>query len=183
LYAGRLAPTKGVHTAIRALGCLGPSRDSVRLDVLGRGDPDYERSLRRLVDDLGLSRHVTFREGVARDQMPSILAEYDVLIFPSEWEEPLARMPMEAMAAGLAVVGTTTGGSGELLRHDENALTFRAGDPVNLADQVRRLLHDPVLCRRLADTGRADVQARFTIDRMVTDLECFLRGVAQGAEA
>lgn len=178
LYAGRLAPTKGVHVAIRALAQLGDLRESVTLDVVGGGEPQYEQSLRNLVQQLGLSEQITFRSSVPRDQMPDLLAQYDVLVFPSQWEEPLARMPMEAMAAGLVVVGTTTGGSGELLRHEDTALTFEAGDAAGLAHQVRRLLIDPELQERLLRNGSAEVHSRFTIERMIDCLDEYLRGIA-----
>jgi len=120
---------------------------------------------------------VTFHEPVSRDDMPGLMQEFDVLVFPSVYEEPLARITQEAMASGLVVVGTTTGGTKEILRHGETGLTFAPGDAEGLAEQVARLMTDPDLRFRLAHAGRQTVLKDFTLDRMVTEIEAYLRDV------
>src|SRR5207302_2996065 len=117
LYAGRLTRTKGVHTAIRAMALLAREATAVpvSLDIVGGGDTGYERALRSLVDEHDLGDRVHFRGGVSRPEMPRILEQYDALLLLSEWQEPFARIVLEAMAAGLVVVGTTTGGTREIL--------------------------------------------------------------------
>ena len=106
--------------------------------------------------------------------MPALLQQFDALVFPSIYEEPLARMTQEAMASGLVVVGTTTGGTAEILRDGETGLTFAPEDADALADQVVRLVSDPDLRRRLVQTGRQTVQEKFTLDRMVGDIDAYL---------
>jgi glycogen(starch) synthase len=175
LYAGRLVPEKGVPTAIRALALLAGRRaERVTLDLVGSGEPHYERRLRHLVADHGLDSRVSFCGSVARTLMPATLARHHALVLPSEWAEPLPRIPMEAMATGLVVIGTTTGGSGELLVEGKTALTFAPGDAPGLARQIERLLDDPTLGPRLAASGRRWVEARFTLGRMVDQLEAVL---------
>jgi glycosyltransferase involved in cell wall biosynthesis len=115
---------------------------------------------------------------VARAQAPHVLAEHDVLIFPSEWEEPFARSVLEGMAAGLTVIGSTTGGTGEILVEGQTGLTFTAGDSQELARQIGRLAQDPALRRRLAANGRSIVTRRFTLQRMVDELEAALVAIA-----
>ena len=127
-----------------------------------------------------LHEFVTFNGPVSKDEMPAILQDFDVLIFPSIYEEPLARMTQEAMASGLVVVGTTTGGTKEILRNGETGLTFMPEDADGLAKQVARLTTGPDLCCRLAQAGRQTVLEKFTLDRMVREIEtylvdCFLR--------
>jgi glycogen(starch) synthase len=106
--------------------------------------------------------------------MPSILQQFDILIFPSIYEEPLARMTQEAMASGLVVVGTTTGGTGEILSEGETGLTFAPEDEEGLADQVTRLITDPDLYCRLSQAGRQTVLENFTLDKMVNEIEAYL---------
>ena len=113
--------------------------------------------------------------------MPAILQQFDVLIFPSIYEEPLARMTQEAMISGLVVVGTTTGGTKEILRDGETGLTFAPGDADGLAEQVTRLVADPDLCCRLAQAGRQTVLENFTLDKMVKEIEVYLQEVINGA--
>jgi glycogen synthase len=172
LYLGRLEPEKGVHTAIKAVSRLIlANRSTVTLDLFGRGDPDYVAKLQRLVKQNHLEGHVFLRGYVLHNQVPTVLAEHDTLIFPSEWEEPFARTILEAMAAGLVVIGTTTGGSGEILVEDRTGLTFPAGDAGLLASQIQQLQSDPTLQKRLAEAGQRCVVENFSFTRMVDQLE------------
>ena len=176
LYAGQLVQHKGVHTAIEAMARLASkwSTDQIHLTVVGSGHPDYEALLRHLVERERLQNYVTFEKPVSKDKMPALLNQFDVLVFPSIYEEPLARMTQEAMASGLVVVGTTTGGTGEILRHGETGLTFEPEDADGLAEQVTRLIIDPDLCCRLAQAGRQTVLENFTLDKMVKEIEAYL---------
>lgn len=176
LYAGQLVHHKGVHTAIEAMAKLVNERkiNQLSLTLVGSGHPDYEAFLHELVERERLDDYVTFHAPVSKDDMPDIFQQYDVLIFPSIYEEPLARVTQEAMASGLVVVGTTTGGTEEILRDGENGLTFAAEDADGLADQVCRLIADPDLCCRLAQAGRETVLENFTLDKMVKEIEAYL---------
>lgn len=183
LYAGSLVPHKGVHTAIEAMEHLVRTGRGagVTLALVGSGHPAYEARLRRMVNDADLESFVHFHGRVPREQMPDVLAGHDALIFPSIWEEPLARMMQEAMAAGLVVIGTTTGGSGELLVDGETGLTFAAEDAYGLARQIERLDADPTLRRRLAQQGRKRVVRDFDLRRMIDEIDTYVRRVARQA--
>ncbi len=183
LYAGQLVHHKGVHTAINAMAKLVKERgvDQIHLTLVGSGHPDYETFLHNLVERQGLCNYVTFHRPVSKDEMPDILQQFDVLIFPSIYEEPLARMTQEAMVSGLVVVGTTTGGTKEILREGETGLTFAPDDADGLAEQIGRLSADIGLRRRLAQAGRQTVLENFTIDRMVKKIEIYLQDVISSA--
>jgi glycosyltransferase involved in cell wall biosynthesis len=175
LYMGRLERIKGVHTVVNAMQALDAP---VTLDILGGGEPDYMAALQAMIVQAGTQDRVHFLGAVPRVQIPQVLAQHDVLLFPSEWHEPFARSVLEAMAAGLVVIGTTTGGTGEVLVEGDTGLTFPAGDAERLATQIRRLVADPVLCRRLAAAGRRTVRQYYTLGRMVDELEAELHTIA-----
>ncbi len=184
VYVGRLTPEKGVHTAIRALALLAHRIDRpITLDLIGSGSPDYERELKTLVQRSGLEGYVSFRGSLPRDEMPTALTQYDALLFPSEWEEPFARTVLEAMAARLVVIGTITGGTGEVLLEGETGLTFPAGDAAALARQIQHLHDNRPLRTRLAEAGRERVRSRFTFKRMADELESALQEIAESAKA
>jgi glycosyltransferase involved in cell wall biosynthesis len=176
LFAGRIAKEKGLHTAIEALTLLqnGPECPEVRLTVAGpTQEADYLAFLRRRIEACGLAPRVHFLGAIPREAMPQLYRSHDALLFPSIWEEPFSIGLLEAMASGLAVVGTTTGGSREVLREGVNALTFPPGDAPALAHQVRALC-DPALRQRLGREARRNVEERFSMDRMVDRVEAFL---------
>jgi len=176
LYAGQLVQHKGVHTAIEALSRLVQKRgiDQISLTLVGSGHPKYEAFLRELVKREHLQGFVTFHNPISKDEMPAFLQGFDILVFPSIYQEPLARIVQEAMFSVLVVVGTNTGGTKELLRHGENGLTFTPEDAEGLADQIDRLRTDPDLYDRLAQSGRKTVLEKFTLEIMVDEIEAFL---------
>lgn len=171
LYAGRLSPDKGVHTIIESLGHLKTRKLSVCVSIVGGGAPDYVAQLQQRADELGVAELVHFRGSVPRESMPTIMQEHDVLLFPSAWPEPLARTVQEAMACGLVVIGTTTGGTPEILEDGVNGLTFPAEDSRTLAAKVARLSADPALCECLARAARKTVEDKFSLDQMVGEIE------------
>ena len=180
LVAGRMRPEKGVHTAIEAFARLcRPGGEAARLSLtlLGDGPASYVGRLKRQVAAAGLEEVVTFRPPVPRAEMPAILIEHDVLLLPSEYEEPIARAMQEGMAMGLLVIGTVTGGSGELLVHEETGLVFEAGDPRSLAATLSRALHEPDLARAVAREGQKRVREAFTIEKTIARIEAYLRRV------
>jgi glycosyltransferase involved in cell wall biosynthesis len=179
VYVGALANHKGVETLLQAMALLAGERrdENISLALAGSGHPDYVSRLRAFVTANGLDENVTFLGRLEHVAVPGLLAQHDALVFPSEWLEPFARTPLEAMLAGLPVITTLTGGTRELVESECNALAFEAGDGEALAFQIRRLAWDPVLAQRLADAGRASVLARFTLNRMIAGIDAYLRSV------
>jgi glycosyltransferase involved in cell wall biosynthesis len=90
-------------------------------------------------------------------------------------QEPFARVVLEALASGLAVVAAETGGTTEIIRHDETGLVFRPGDAQDLAVQMHRLIMEQGLRERLATCGQAEVLERFSLEHMVDSIEQLLQ--------
>ncbi len=171
LYVGRFSEDKGVLTALKAMA-IACDQFPGELHLYGRGDADYEAELKRFAEAEKL--RVEFRSAKAAE-MPDIYRQHDALLFTSEWEEPFALTPLEAMACGLPVIGTTTGGSIELLRHGDNALTYQAGDPAELARRILELDADANLRARIAQTGYHEVRERLNEELIVSQIETYLR--------
>ena len=178
LYVGQMISQKGAHTAIAALGLLAKEKDfsGLTLTLAGGGlQPDYEKKLRALPAQLGIADRVIFLGKVPRADLPRVYAEHDVLVFPSEWDEPFAITPLEAIHSGLAVVGTTTGGSGELFRNRETAMTFAAGDAADCARAIRELCGNRELFEKITANARHEVRTKHTLDAMVDKIEANLK--------
>jgi glycogen(starch) synthase len=179
LYAGRLTPDKGVHTAIEALGKLIHQRgiNNLKLTIVGVGDPTYETYLRHLVQQEDVDSFVTFLGAQPKEAMPTLYNQADIFLFTSIWQEPFGRVLVEAMASGAAVVGTATGGAKEIMIENENALVFPPGDAASLATQIARLVESPSLLQRLAKTGRQIALEKFDIHRMTEEIEAYLEAM------
>lgn len=180
VYTGSLIASKGVITAVEALGLLQQQgkADGLHLTLVGSGHPDYEAHLRARVEALDIGERVTFYGRVPREKIAGILAEQDVFLFTSVYEEPIARTVMEAMAAELTVIATGVGGQAEMLEDGVNALTFAPEDHHMLAKHILHLKEDSTLCQRLATAGQQSVLQHFTLARMVDEMEVWLQEIA-----
>ncbi|MCB8968162.1 MAG: glycosyltransferase family 4 protein [Ardenticatenaceae bacterium] len=176
LVAGRVAAEKGVHTVINAFAQLKDQKmvNRFALTILGDGPAEYMAYVRGLVQQHGLEEIVTFQPPVPREQMPQVLSQYHIFILPSEYAEPLARAGQEAMGMGLLVVGTTTGGSGELTIHRQTGYVFAAGDAGSLAAQLQDIAHNPQQAELIAQAGQEMVLSHFHMDRMGDEVEQYL---------
>lgn len=176
LQAGRVSDDKGVHTAVEAVGYIVREQGlcDVHLTVAGTGRADYLARLHEIVQRFDLDRHVTMIDWLPRERMPELMAKCHVLLLPTITEEPFARVVLEAMASGLAVVAADTGGTSEIVQHEKTGLLFSANDSRGLATQLLRVAQDDGLRQQLATNGQQIVRERFDLERMVDQLEVFL---------
>jgi glycosyltransferase involved in cell wall biosynthesis len=179
LYAGRISPEKGIQTAIQAVEDLVHRRGihTVKLLIAGGGQQGYVAQLRQTVSQANLEDYITFLGLLPKETMPDLYRKVDVFLFTSTWQEPFGRVLVEALAAGVVVVGTATGGSAEIL--GENVLAFAPGDAAGLADQILRLLEQPELRRQLVENGKQRAVRYFDNTRMVDEIEAYLSSVLE----
>lgn len=182
LYAGRLTAEKGVHVLLAAWQQVvrGYMRDDVHLQIAGSGEPAYEEALRTQVAKAGMADSVEFLGRVPEEEMPALYRRQDVLVVPSTWPEPFARVLLEGMAAGLAVVATTVGGNSEAIRHQRDGLLVRPGDSMDLAFKLLHLADHPEERELLGEQGRQKVLETFSEARMLDQIEAILREVICG---
>lgn len=170
VWVGRLAPDKGVMTALKAMRQVSGKFEG-SLHIYGKGDADYTSELKQFVSQHNLP--VVF-SSAGMEEMPTIYQNHDALLFTSEWAEPFALTPLEAMASGLPVIGTTTGGSREIFRHHDNALTYTAGNPEELGERILELVQSPALRSRIARTGQAEVRGTYALPVITDQIEEYL---------
>lgn len=179
LVAGRISPEKGIHTLLHGIGKLMSRTPPLELTVTVKGDgPDpYRRQLEAIVADKKLGSIVNFEPPVHYSQMPEVLDNYDILVLPSEWDEPLASILLEAMAAGMLVLGTPTGGSPEVLKDMETGMVFEAGSAEQLAEKLSLAIERPELAEELARNGNRLVMRDFGLSTTVDRIEYHLRRI------
>jgi len=180
LYMGRLSNDKGVHVAIKAVGLLAQTYaiQNFKLTIVGDGEPEYESYLRDLVLEEGVERFVNFLPAQPKESIPSLYCKADILLFTSIWPEPFGRVIVEAMAAGVAVVGSAVGGAAEILTDNVNALVVNPGNVEALAGKLKQLIESPALRRRLQDAARWTAVNQFDLKLMVDGIEDYLRALA-----
>jgi glycosyltransferase involved in cell wall biosynthesis len=148
-FAGRLAVEKGIHVLVEALALM---QGRVTAKVLIIGDGEERDSVIQTLQARGLADSVTLT-GFVEDIGP-MLARSDVVVVPS-LREGFGRVVIEALAAGVPVIASATGGIVELVRDQENGLLVPAGDAHALAAAIVRVLSDRDLAAHLRDGARA----------------------------
>lgn len=170
--AGRLFRGKGQDVVIRALPLVRREFPDVRLLIVGADDRQamrgsFTEELKLLARELAVEENVIFAG--QRSDMPAVMASATVFALPSD-EEPFGLVFAEAMAMRKPVVALDNGGTPEVVDHGRSGLLSAPGDQRGLASNILTLLRDPELARRMGDYGRAQVEARFTADRMATEV-------------
>jgi glycosyltransferase involved in cell wall biosynthesis len=111
-----------------------------------------------------------------REDVPGLLSIFDVFCLPSIYEG-LPLTVLEAMAAGIPVVGADVLGINEVVRHNENGLLFPSNEQEKLEECLHLLLEDDALRRRLSLAGRDSVKERYSIEKMIENYEHLFRSV------
>lgn len=135
LALSRLVPVKGVHFLIDAFARVYKQMPSARLLIAGMGDEHYIERLKTQVEGLGLQDVVRFLGNIPDVEKPFKAA--DVFVAPYLWPEAFGLSILEAMAAGLPVIGSNSGGIAELLGYGSRGLLSQEG---NVDDLTRCLL-------------------------------------------
>jgi 2-deoxystreptamine N-acetyl-D-glucosaminyltransferase/2-deoxystreptamine glucosyltransferase len=157
LYAGRLAPNKGLHTLLDAWAHVAPARGAVTL-VLAGADGGEAARLRRQTAELGLGDRVRLVGHLDEPTYHAAVAGCRAFVLPSAWEA-FGIVLLEAMACGKPVVATAVGGVPEVVRDGTDGLLVPSGDPSALAEALDRVLGEPALAEALGAAGRIRAQA------------------------
>ncbi len=146
--ASRLVKKNAVDQIIRALTYL---PENFRLFIAGEGGEEEE--LRRLVQKLKLGERVIFGGTISHQKLPLYLKICDIFVRPSR-SEGLGSSFIEAMAAGLPVIGTPVGGIPDFLEDGKTGLFCKVNDPEDIAKQIRRLAEDKKLRETIIRSAR-----------------------------
>ena len=159
-FVGRVVPEKGVDVLVAALASL-----PARLLIVGDG---AARAALEAQTSAWAAGKATFAGAVADSDVPDYIACMDVLVLPSRttpsWAEQFGHVLIEAMAAGIPIVGSSSGAIPEVI--GEAGLLFPEGDAVALRAQIAALLDDAALRKRLVALGRARVERLYTNDHV-----------------
>jgi len=178
--AARLIERKGQHHLLRAVARL-HERSTRRVQVTLVGTGDAEAMLRDLAERLGLADAVTFRGFVPRAAMPAEYHAADIFVLPSQ-HEGMSIALLEAMASGLPVIVTDTGGTAELVRDGENGKIVPWADVNALTDALASLADAAAARLRMGAEGRRRA-VRFGWPALAARYVDLCAQVAQGAGA
>ncbi|MBW4023689.1 MAG: glycosyltransferase [Proteobacteria bacterium] len=176
-----LEPYRGFHVFMRALPRLQVARPDLHVTLVGHDQPGYgalpadgttwrETMMREMAGKLDLER-VHFLGQVPYDTHVALMRRSDAHVYLS-YPFVASWSLREAMAIGVAIVGSDTAPVREFITHEETGLLTPFLEPDRLADSILRLLDDPTLSRRLRRRARLHAEAH--LDRRA-HLDDFVR--------
>lgn len=171
---GRMEPPKAQEVYLEAMSLVRRCVPSVRGILVGDGRRREE--LLRLRAQFALGDVVTFSGSVPPDEIPSLLAGFDVFVLSSNWEG-LPMVLIEAQAAGVPIVATAVGGVPEVVHDGATGLLVPPRDPTALAGAIVRLLEDQALRWQLGVNAAAHAEREFDIRRLARQTAAMYREV------
>jgi glycosyltransferase involved in cell wall biosynthesis len=153
LAVARLIERKGLGDLIRALALL--ERGRFELEIVGGGADQHV--LRDLATQLGVAEDIRFLGPLPRAEVAERYRAADLFTLPSS-AEAFGNVFAEALASGLPIVGSATGGIPDLVEHGSNGLLVPPGDVHALAGAIRYLADDPELRTEMALRNRAKAE-------------------------
>ena len=172
-YASLVAPYKGTDVLIEALSLLHDAGVEFEATIAGGTFvPEFAEALKEFVAAEGMQSKVQFTGVLSRQELMELYKTHNVLAFPSRFEEPFGISQIEAMAAGLTLVTSGTGGAGEIVAvSGQDGLLFESENPLDLADVLAALPADPERWGTIAANGQQRALTEFSQTKAVEQLE------------
>ena len=180
LSVSRLVEKKGIVDALNAVALL--VRDGMACRYMIAGDGPLRPDLEARVRVLGISGHVHFLGSRTTDQVRQLMSDADIFLAPgikaaNADEEGIPVTLMEAMASGLPVVTTLTGGVGELIEDGRTGFVVPVKDAQALAEKVRFILASPDKAAEVADNARRWILEQYEVGTLNRAFESILNGM------
>jgi glycosyltransferase involved in cell wall biosynthesis len=173
---GLFRPRKGLEVLLRALAALKSHGRAVRLRAVGPFEtPQYEAEIHRVVAGLGLAADIDWRG--FRSNVSAELAAMDLFVFPSILPEGMPMVLLEAMAAGVPVIGTDVPGVTDVIRDGGDGLLVPPGDADILATAIDNVMDGRVNWQTLRQTAHARQSSHFSAASMAAGVADVYRNV------
>jgi len=157
---------KAHEVLLAAAASLAPRHPHLQFQIVGDGPRLAE--LQSLASRLGIADHVSFLGH--REDVPALLAAADAFVLPSR-SEAFPNGAIEAMAAGLPVVASATGGLLDLIENGKTGLLVEPDNAPALAAAIESLVLSPARAATMGAAAREEVTRRYSFDRMVRSFE------------
>jgi glycosyltransferase involved in cell wall biosynthesis len=171
-WVGRMTGVKDTGAVLRTVAALRARGVDAVACLVGDG-PDHE-PLEQLANDLGIARSCFFVGYQA--EVAGFYRLFDAFFLPSV-NEGTPVSAIEALAAATPVVANRVGGVPDVVRDGVDGFLVEPGDTEAAAERLAALADDPALRRAFGEAGRARVHDRYSVARLVDDVDRLYRAL------
>ncbi len=173
LFVGQNFQRKGLPVLIKAIAEIKKTFPDVSLYVVGRYEHNKEEEMKNLSRGLGIEENVHFLGWKDNEEVRALFSEVDIFAMPS-LIEGFGLVFLEAMNAGVPVIGGDTGGTPELIRSGSNGFLVKPGDWQDLSERIKKVIEDKSCRERFIENGYKTLE-RFSVSHMVEEtIEVYL---------
>lgn len=186
---GRLLERKGFQDAIQAFSQVLQSQPDCTLTIFGEGP--FRKELEKQIQHLGL-RDSVFLPGKITNPTELLLVRdveqpkseirnpksFNCFLFPS-WYEGFSGALVEAMMAGIPIIASDIPMNLEAVTNGKTALTFKVGNPQELAEKISFAIRHPDQMAILGQEARREAEERFDIEKIAREYERVLRNITK----
>lgn len=167
---------KGIDLLVKAFMNLQADYPSAKLQLLG-----HYPELEKFDDTFRGNPRIEVLKGRPHPETLELISQASIFVLPSRCEG-MGRVLLEAMGAGVPVVGSRVGGIPHVIRDGETGYLFPSDDAAALEDRLRRLLDDPSLRARMGEAGFQLVQREFSEEAYVAHFTGMVNAAMKGAQ-
>jgi glycosyltransferase involved in cell wall biosynthesis len=178
-FCGRPEKEKGLQLALNSIRDLAQEDEEIRLLVASDLEASaFGRSIRKQIhSDPILKKHVTLLGQVPHSELhEKLYRQIGVLLFPSIWQEPFALTVLEAMASGALLIGSTTGGTPEVV-DEKTGYLFNPELDGDLTRVCLSALKSAGENKDRVEAGARRIREKYSLPHMANQVDSFVRGL------
>jgi glycosyltransferase involved in cell wall biosynthesis len=171
---GKVTEQKGFDNLIRAFHLVNQSYPESRLEIIGdyntKGNHKYCQNLESLIKEFNIEDKVNFLGKMPNNKVYEKLFSWTLFALASKWEG-FGIVLIEAMAAGIPVVGNNIDAIPEVIDDQETGLISKTNDYNDMGQKIISLMEDKTLSDKLSTNAKIRVKEKYSMDRMVNELD------------
>jgi len=168
ITVSRLVEKNGVKDLIEAMAIVVKKFNDAKLLIIGDGEQKEE--LIKRSKSLGLENNIKFLGEIPHDQLPEYLSKAGVFVRPS-LSEGLGVAFLEAMASGVAIIGTPVGGIPDFLKDRETGLFCEPENPQDIANKIVEIIDNKDFRQKLIKNARKLVEEKYDWDNIAIEFK------------
>ncbi|MBB6235493.1 glycosyltransferase involved in cell wall biosynthesis [Pedobacter sp. AK013] len=175
-FIGKLERRKGILDLIKAIPMILKEEQEIQFMFVGAplGSPIKGLKMDEYIN-LKLKKqlnHIKFKGFVPYQDMDKVFKETDICILPSLWEN-FPTVCLEAMSAGIPVIGTSNGGMADIIENDKTGVLIHQNSPTEITQAIIKLKRDYKLREEIAVNGHKHILENYNGDTLGKIIEGF----------